>query len=350
MNDKKGQGAKKLTTQKRTFGYACDEISGEKTLSPEGNLKIYNEIPFNFKRLYIKDGEKFIDGFYKGNDIEELMNNDYYLIHTSKIKECKYIFNDILFTKIYNVNYETKDMTFKVIPLSDDGKKEMYYSYFKKVYKDKEIESPYKEFELDETVEKEFLFKYLYESLNFETSKKLQTLRDIILDMQFGKVKSYKEIIFSALDMEKMIQDFFGFIKEQRNKKSTDIVRDIYIHHVYEYQYYYPYYNYQYPYTVWNLSNQNASGYIDLTTTSSADLSGSPFSYTTGAATSVSSLDTTVSTDYFANTATTNSFSGLTVSNNYDINSITLSNDETTVDDKIDDLYTKLLKINENNL
>ena len=137
MNSKNGQGAKNTTTQKKTFGYACGDIETRSSLSPEDDFKIFNEVSFNFKRLYIKDGVKFIDGFYKGKDIEELMNNEYYLIHTTKIRDKEYVFNDILFTSIYNVDFETKDITFKVIPLANEDKKEVFYSYFKKVYKEK---------------------------------------------------------------------------------------------------------------------------------------------------------------------------------------------------------------------
>lgn len=350
MNSKNGQGAKNTATQKKTFGYACGDIETRSSLSPEDDFKIFNEVSFNFKRLYIKDGVKFIDGFYKGKDIEELMNNEYYLIHTTKIRDKEYVFNDILFTSIYNVDFETKDITFKVIPLANEDKKEVFYSYFKKVYKEKKIESPYKEFELDESVEKEFLFKYLYESLEFETDSKLNPLKNTILDMQLGKVKSYKEIIFGALNMEKMIQDFFGFIKEQRNKKSPDIVRDIYIYHIYEYRHYYPYYQYPYYYLSstptwtttttgtpsWGNYNALTSSSTTLTGTMSGDLTMNSGVTTTGYSTALNELDAT--TSYYS-TATTSS-----TSQDFSLEY------EGSMDNKIDDLYSKLSKINENNL
>jgi hypothetical protein len=339
MKNTNGQDAKNLGTQKRTFGYACGDISRRNSLSPEEDFRIYGEIPFNFKRLYIQNGTKFVDGFYKGNDIEELMNNDHYLVHTSKIKDSAYIFNDILFTRIYNVNFETRDITLQVISLDDEDKKEVYYSYFKKVYKDKGIESPYKEFELDETVEKEFLFKYLYESLEFETSDKLKKLKDIILSMQLNKVKSYKEIIFGTLNMDKMIQDFFGFIKNQRTKKSPDIVRDIYVHHIYEYRHYYPYYNYPstttpylgYPYVVSN-NSLTVPGTTGIWTTSDT----SNTTYTLNSASTISGTN-------YISTATSSSAS---LDGMYYTNTDNISTDDSLVES----LYEKLEKITENNL
>jgi Fic family protein len=170
--------------------------------------------------------------------------------------------------------------------------------------------------------------------------------------MQLGKVKSYKEIIFGALNMEKMIQDFFGFIKEQKNKKSPDIVRDIYIYHIYEYRHYYPYYQYPYYYLsstpTWTTTttatpswNYNAltSSSTTLTGTMSGDLTMNSGVATTGYSTTLNELDALDATTSYYSTATTSS-----TSQDFSLEY------EGSMDNKIDDLYSKLSKINENNL
>jgi len=243
----------KTKPQKRTFAYACSDVSGTSGNYVENaDFRIYSKIEFNFKNVNVSNGLKTIEGFYKGDNLDELLNNDYYIIHALKISDEEYGYNDVLFTQVYNVDYDTKDVSFRVFRIDEDDKKSILFNYFKKIYLEKEIESPYKEFNLDEKLEKEFLFKYFYEALNFKKSEKFGPLISLITDMQFDKIKTYKEIILNeALNMDKMMEDFFKFIKGSQNNQTNTIIYNIYNRDIYDYQTYYPYYYNTNPYANW---------------------------------------------------------------------------------------------------
>jgi len=239
--------------QKRTFAYACSDVSGTSGSYVENaDFRIDSKIQFQFKNINVFKGLKTIEGFYKGDNLDELLNSDYYIIHALKFSDDDYGYNDVLFTQIYDVDYDTKNVSFKVLQLNEDDKKAILFNYFKKIYLEKEIETPYKEFNLDDKLEKEFLFKYFYEALDFKKSEKFGPLISLITDMQFDKIKTYKEIILNkALNMDKMMEDFFKFIKGSKSNQTNTVIYNIYNRRVYDYQRYYPDYFNTNPYENW---------------------------------------------------------------------------------------------------